>query len=209
MAYELPPLPYPKEALEPYIDAQTMEIHHDKHHGAYVTNVNKAIAGKADLERKTVEDLISHLDAVPVDIRTTVRNNGGGHANHSMFWKILAPKAGGAPSGKVADDIKAAFGSFDAFREKFEAAGVGRFGSGWVWLVVNQGKLEIVSTANQDNPIMGKAVCGAEGKPFLGCDVWEHAYYLKYQNRRADYLKAFWNVVNWPEVAKYYEAAKR
>jgi len=208
MAYELPPLPYPKEALEPNIDAQTMEIHHDKHHGAYVTNVNKAIAGKADLENKSVEALISNLDAVPQDIRGVVRNNGGGHANHSMFWKLIGPKAGGAPSGKLADDIKAAFGSFEAFKEKFEAAGMGRFGSGWAWLVVNNGKLEVVSTANQDNPLMGKGVSGAEGKPVLGCDVWEHAYYLKYQNRRADYLKAFWNVVNWSEVAKYYEAAK-
>ena len=208
MAYELPPLPYPKDALEPYIDAQTMEIHHDKHHAAYVTNVNKAIAGKADLEGKTVEDLIRNLDAVPADIRGPVRNNGGGHANHSMFWKILGPKAGGVPSCKLGDDIKATFGSFDAFKEKFEAAGVGRFGSGWAWLVVNNGKLEVVSTANQDNPIMGKAVSGAEGKPVLGCDVWEHAYYLKYQNRRADYLKAFWNAVNWAEVTKYYDAAK-
>ncbi len=209
MAYELPPLPYPKAALEPYIDALTMEIHHDKHHGAYVTNVNKAIAGKADLESKSVEDLIRNLDAVPTDIRTAVRNNGGGHANHSMFWKLLAPRAGGAPSGKLADDLKAAFGSFDTFKEKFEAAGMGRFGSGWAWLVLNQGKLEIVSTANQDNPLMGKLIAGAEGKPILGCDVWEHAYYLKYQNRRADYLKAFWNVVNWAEVGKYYDAAKR
>jgi len=209
MAYELPPLPYPKDALEPYIDAQTMEIHHDKHHAAYVTNVNKAIAGKPDLEHKSVEDLIRNLDAVPADIRGPVRNNGGGHANHSMFWKILGPKAGGAPSGKLGDDIKAAFGSFDAFKEKFEAAGVGRFGSGWAWLVVHGGKLEIVSTANQDNPLMGKAVSGVEGKPVLGCDVWEHAYYLKYQNRRADYLKAFWNVVNWAEAAKYYAAAKK
>ena len=208
MAYELPPLPYPKDALEPSIDAMTMEIHHDKHHAAYVANVNKAIAGKADLEKKSVEDLISNLDAVPADIRGAVRNNGGGHANHSMFWKLIAPKAGGAPSGKLADDIKAAFGSFDAFKEKFEAAGMGRFGSGWAWLVVNGGKLEIVSTANQDNPIMGKAVSGAEGKPILGCDVWEHAYYLKYQNKRADYLKAFWNVVNWAEVAKNYAAVK-
>ncbi len=182
MAYELPPLTYPKDALEPNIDAQTMEIHHDKHHGAYVTNVNKAIAGKPDLEKKSVEELISNLDAVPADIRGPVRNNGGGHANHSMFWKLIGPKAGGAPSGKLADDIKAAFGSFETFKEKFEAAGIGRFGSGWAWLVVNQGKLEIVSTANQDNPIMGKAVSGAEGKPILGCDVWEHAYYLKYQN---------------------------
>jgi superoxide dismutase, Fe-Mn family len=204
MAYELPPLPYAKNALEPHIDAQTMEIHHDKHHAAYVTNVNKAIAGKADLEKKSVEDLIRNLSAVPEEIRGAVRNNGGGHANHTFFWKILAANAGGAPTGKLADDIKATFGSFDAFKEKFEAAGLGRFGSGWAWLVVNNGKLEIVSTANQDNPIMGKAIAGAEGKPLLGCDVWEHAYYLKYQNRRADYLKAFWNVVNWAEVAKNY-----
>jgi Fe-Mn family superoxide dismutase len=209
MAYELPPLPYSKDALEPYIDAQTMEIHHDKHHAAYVANVNKAIAGKPDLEHKSVEDLIRNLDAVPGDIRGAVRNNGGGHANHSMFWKLLDPKAGGAPSGKLGDDIKAAFGSFDAFKEKFEAAGMGRFGSGWAWLVVNNGKLEVVSTANQDSPLMGKAVSGTEGKPVLGCDVWEHAYYLKYQNRRADYLKAFWNVLNWAEVGKYYDAAKR
>src|SRR5436190_20288527 len=204
MAYELPALPYPKDALEPNIDAMTMEIHHGKHHGAYVANVNKAIAGKADLEKKSVEALITNLESVPADIRGAVRNNGGGHANHSMFWKILGPNAGGAPTGKLADDIKSAFGSFDAFKEKFEAAGIGRFGSGWAWLVLNNSKLEIVSTANQDNPIMGKAVAGAEGKPVLGVDVWEHAYYLKYQNRRADYLKAFWNVVNWPEVAKNY-----
>jgi Fe-Mn family superoxide dismutase len=208
MAYELPPLPYPKDALEPNIDAQTMEIHHGKHHNAYVTNVNKALAGKADLEKKSVEELIGNLDAVPAEIRGPVRNNGGGHANHSMFWRLMAPKAGGAPAGQLADDIKATFGSFDAFKEKFEAAGAGRFGSGWVWLVVNAGKLEIVSTANQDNPLMGKGVSGVEGKPVLGCDVWEHAYYLKYQNRRAEYLKAFWNVVNWAEAAKYYDAAK-
>ena len=209
MAYELPPLPYPKEALEPHIDAQTMEIHHDKHHAAYVTNVNKAIAGKPDLEKKVSGATDLNLDAVPADVRNAVRNNGGGHANHSMFWKLLAPDAGGTPSGKLADEIKTAFGTFEAFKEKFEAGGVGRFGSGWVWLVVNQGKLEIVSTANQDNPIMGKGVCGAEGTPVLGCDVWEHAYYLKYQNRRADYLKAFWNVVSWPEVTRLYEAAKK
>jgi len=209
MAYELPPLPYPKEALEPHIDAQTMEIHHDRHHNAYVTNLNKAIAGKADLEAKSAEDLIRNLDAVPADIRGPVRNNGGGHVNHSMFWKLMAPKAGGAPSGKLADDIKAAFGSFDAFKEKFEAGGAGRFGSGWVWLVVNGGKLEVVSTANQDNPIMGKGVAGCEGTPILGCDVWEHAYYLKYQNKRPDYLKAFWNVVNWTEVSRLYDAAKK
>jgi Fe-Mn family superoxide dismutase len=209
MAYELPSLPYPKDALEPHIDAMTMEIHHGKHHNAYVMNLNKAIAGKADLDGKTIEQLIGNLDAVPSDIRTAVRNNGGGHANHSMFWKLLGPQAGGAPAGKLADDLKAVFGSFDAFKEKFEAAGVGRFGSGWAWLVVNGGKLEIVSTANQDNPIMGKAVAGCEGKPVLGCDVWEHAYYLKYQNRRPDYLKAFWNVVNWAEAAKNYDAAKK
>ncbi len=209
MAYELPPLPYSKDALEPHIDAMTMEIHHDKHHGAYVTNVNKAIASKAGLETKSIEALIGNLDAVPADIRTAVRNNGGGHANHSMFWKLLAPKAGGAPAGGLAEDIKAAFGSFDGFKEKFEAAGLGRFGSGWAWLVWHNGKLEIVSTANQDSPLMGKAVSGAEGLPILGCDVWEHAYYLKYQNRRGEYLKAFWNVVNWPEVAKNYEAARK
>ncbi|MGD0614409.1 MAG: superoxide dismutase [Verrucomicrobiota bacterium] len=208
MAYELPPLPYPKNALEPHIDAQTMEIHHDKHHAAYVTNVNKAIAGKADLESKSVEQLIGNLDAVPADIRGAVRNNGGGHANHSFFWKLLGPKAGGAPSGKLADDIKAAFGGFDAFKEKFEAAAVSRFGSGWAWLVVNHGKLEIVSTANQDSPLMGKAVSGAEGTPILGVDVWEHAYYLKYQNRRAEYLKAIWNVVDWAGVARNRDAAR-
>jgi len=209
MAYELPPLPYPKDALEPHIDAMTMEIHHDKHHNAYVTNLNKAIAGNAALESKTIEALIGDLGSVPENIRGAVRNNGGGHANHSMFWKLLAPKAGGAPAGKLADDLKAAFGSFDAFKEKLEAAGVGRFGSGWAWLVVNNGKLELVSTANQDSPLMGKAVAGCEGKPILGVDVWEHAYYLKYQNRRADYLKAIWNVINWAEVVKLYEAAKK
>jgi len=209
MAYELPPLPYPKEALEPHIDALTMEIHHGRHHKAYVDNVNKAMAGNAALEAKSVEVLISDLASVPENIRGAVRNNGGGHANHSMFWKLLAPKAGGAPNGKLAEDIKATFGNFDAFREKFEAAGLGRFGSGWVWLVVNKGKLEIVSTANQDNPLMGKAVAGCEGKPVLGVDVWEHAYYLKYQNKRADYLKAVWNVIHWVEAAKNYEAAKK
>jgi Fe-Mn family superoxide dismutase len=206
MAYEIPALPYPKDALEPHIDTQTMEIHHGKHHAAYVTNVNKALAGKPDLESKSVEDLVRNLDAVPAEIRGVVRNNGGGHLNHSMFWKLLAPKAGGAPTGAVADAINQAFGSFDAFKEKFEGGGVGRFGSGWVWLVVNNGKLEVVSTANQDNPIMGKAIAGVEGKPILGCDVWEHAYYLKYQNRRADYLKAFWNVVNWAEVSRLFAA---
>jgi len=209
MAHELPPLPYPKDALEPHIDAMTMEIHHDKHHNAYVTNLNKAIAGNAALESKTIEALIGDLGSVPENIRGAVRNNAGGHANHSMFWKLLAPKAGGAPAGKLADNLNAAFGTFDAFKEKLEAAGLGRFGSGWAWLVVNNGKLEIVSTANQDSPLMGRAVAGCEGRPILGVDVWEHAYYLKYQNRRPDYLKAVWNVINWSEVAKNYEAAKK
>jgi len=209
MAYELPPLPYPKEALEPHIDALTMEIHHDKHHGAYVTNVNKAIAGKPDLENKSVEQLISNLDAVPQDIRTAVRNNGGGHANHSMFWKLLGPKAGGAPSGALGEAIKTSFGSFDAFKEKIEASGAGRFGSGWAWLVVNGGKLEICSTPNQDNPLMGKTYAGCEGHPIFGIDVWEHAYYLKYQNRRADYIEAWWNVINWDQVAENFSHAKK
>jgi superoxide dismutase, Fe-Mn family len=208
MAYELPALPYPNNALEPHIDAKTMEIHHDKHHGAYVANLNKAIAGKADLEQKSVEQLIASLDSVPTEVRNVVRNNGGGHANHSMFWKLLGPKAGGAPSGKLAEAITAAFGSFEAFKEKFESAAMGRFGSGWAWLVVNNGKLEIVTTANQDNPLMGKVVSGTEGKPIFGVDVWEHAYYLNYQNRRAEYLKAIWNAVNWTEVAKHHDAAK-
>jgi superoxide dismutase, Fe-Mn family len=208
MAYELPPLPYAKNSLEPHIDAQTMEIHHDKHHAAYVANVNKAIAGKADLEKKSVEELISNLSAVPDDIRGAVRNNGGGHANHSMFWKILG-HVHGEPTGKLAEDINATFGSFAAFKEKIEAAGATRFGSGWAWLVVNNGKLEVCSTANQDNPIMGKAIAGCEGKPIFGVDVWEHAYYLKYQNRRPDYLKAIWNVINWAEVAKNYDAVKK
>jgi Fe-Mn family superoxide dismutase len=209
MAYVLPPLPYPKEALEPFIDTLTMEIHHDKHHQAYVTNVNKAIAGKADLEAKTVEALIANLEAVPADIRGAVRNNGGGHANHSFFWKLLGPKAGGAPTGALAEDIAKTFGSFDAFKEKVEAAGATRFGSGWAWLVVHQGRLEVVSTPNQDSPLMGKAVAGVEGTPIFGVDVWEHAYYLKYQNRRPEYLKAIWNVVNWTEVAAHYAAAKK
>lgn len=204
MAYELPPLPYPKDALEPNIDAQTMEIHHDKHHAAYVTNLNKAIAGKADLEKKSIEDLISNMNAVPEDIRTAVRNNGGGHANHTFFWRIMGPKAGGAPTGKLAEDINSTFGSFDAFKEKFEAAGLARFGSGWAWLIVNKsGKLEVISTPNQDNPLMDG------NKPVLGCDVWEHAYYLKYQNKRGDYLKSWWNTINWNEVNKNYESAKK
>jgi Fe-Mn family superoxide dismutase len=200
--YELPPLPYPMEALEPHIDALTMEIHHDRHHKAYVDNLNKAIAGNALLEAKSLEALIGDLASVPETIRGPVRNNGGGHWNHSFFWNILAPKAGGAPAGKLGDAINSRFGSFVDFQAKFEAAGLGRFGSGWSWLVSNGGKLEIVSTANQDNPLMGKAIAGCEGKPILGVDVWEHAYYLKYQNKRADYLKAVWSVVDWNSVAK-------
>lgn len=200
MAHELPQLPYAKDALEPHIDALTMEIHHGKHHNAYVTNLNKAIAGNAALEAKTIDALISDLSAVPENIRGAVRNNGGGHWNHSLFWRTMGPKTSGAPSGKLAADIDAAWGSFAAFKEKFEAAGIGRFGSGWAWLIVNKaGKLEIVSTPNQDNPLMD-----GSGKPLLGCDVWEHAYYLKYQNRRADYLKAWWSVVDWDTVAKSY-----
>ncbi len=204
MAHELPALPYAKEALEPHIDAATMEIHHGKHHNAYVTNLNKAIAGNAALEAKSLEALIADLASVPEAIRGPVRNNGGGHWNHSFFWQLLAPNAGGAPTGKLAEAIQASFGSFDAFKEKFEAAGLGRFGSGWVWLVSNAGKLEIASTPNQDCPLMGKAISGIEGKALLGLDVWEHAYYLKYQNRRADYVKAWWNVVNWSAVAANY-----
>ena len=204
MAHELPALPYPKDALEPHFDAQTMEIHHGKHHAAYVTNLNKALAGKPDLEAKSLEALIANMDAIPADIRNAVRNNGGGHANHSMFWTIIGPKAGGAPTGPLGEAINAAFGGFDKFKEQFEAAGIGRFGSGWAWLILNkEGKLAIASTPNQDNPIMDG------NKPILGCDVWEHAYYLKYQNRRADYLKAWWNVVNWAAVSSIYDAAKK
>ena len=202
MAYELPPLPYPFAALEPHIDAKTMEIHHDKHHQAYITNANNALKDYSELAAKPVEELLANLSAVPEAIRTVVRNNAGGHANHSFFWKILGPNAGGSPKGKLAEAINSTFGSFDQFKEKFQAAGAGRFGSGWAWLVVNkEGKLEITSTPNQDSPT-------SDGlKPVLGVDVWEHAYYLLYQNRRPDYLKAFWNVVNWVEVGKYYEAA--
>jgi superoxide dismutase, Fe-Mn family len=202
MAYELPPLPYPFAALEPHIDAKTMEIHHDKHHQTYITNANNALKDYSELAAKPVEELLANLSAVPEAIRTVVRNNAGGHANHSFFWKILGPNAGGSPKGKLAEAINSTFGSFDQFKEKFQAAGAGRFGSGWAWLVVNkEGKLEITSTPNQDSPI-------SDGlKPVLGVDVWEHAYYLLYQNRRPDYLKAFWNVVNWVEVGKYYEAA--
>ena len=201
MPFELPPLPYPSDSLEPHIDKATMEVHHGGHHKAYVDNLNKAVAG-TPLEGKTIDEIVTGIGSVPENIRGPVRNNGGGHWNHSFFWKLLSGKGGGAPSGKLGEGITSAFGSFDAFKEKFEAAGVGRFGSGWAWLVSNNGKLEIVSTANQDNPLMGKAVAGVEGKPVLGVDVWEHAYYLKYQNKRAAYLKAIWNVIDWNAVAK-------
>ncbi|MFN0069454.1 MAG: superoxide dismutase [Limisphaerales bacterium] len=202
MPHELPPLPYANNALEPALDAATMEIHHGRHHKAYVDNLNKALAGNADLEAKPLEALIADLASVPDAIRGPVRNNGGGHWNHGYFWRTMTP-GGSPPSGKLADEINATFGSLDEFKAKFEAAGLGRFGSGWVWLLRSPaGKLEIASTANQDNPLMGKAVAGCEGKALLGCDVWEHAYYLKYQNKRADYLKAWWSVVNWAEVAK-------
>ena len=200
MAHQLPPLPYDFGALEPHIDAQTMQIHHDKHHGTYVTNLNAAVEKHPELGSKSAEDLIKNLNAVPEDVRTAVRNNGGGHVNHSMFWQIMAAKAGGEPSGKVGDAIKQTFGSFAEFQTKFNDAGTKRFGSGWVWLVrTKDGKLDIISTANQDNPMM-------EGHwPIMGNDVWEHAYYLKYKNVRADYLKAWWNVVNWNEVDKRFK----
>src|SRR5580692_10654049 len=199
MAFTLPALPYAHDALEPNIDKLTMEIHHGKHHQAYVDNLNKAIAGTPN-EGKSLEDLVHAAGS----ISPAVRNNGGGHWNHSFFWESLAPKAGGVPSGKLADDINAAFGSFDAFKEKFNAAGISRFGSGWAWLVVRDGKLEISSTPNQDNPLMD--VAEIKGTPILGVDVWEHAYYLKYQNRRAEYLGAFWKVLNWDTVAAHYAA---
>jgi len=202
MAYTLPPLSYPTNALEPHIDAKTMEIHHTKHHQAYINNANNALKDHADLAAMTAEDLIKDLSKVPEAIRTVVRNNAGGHANHSLFWTVLAPSAGGEPTGDLAAAITSTFGSFAQFKEKFAAAATTRFGSGWAWLVVSGGKLEVTSTPNQDSPLM-------EGKtPLLGLDVWEHAYYLNYQNRRPDYITAFWSVVNWPEVAKRFSAAK-
>jgi Fe-Mn family superoxide dismutase len=196
MAHSLPPLPYPTDALEPHIDKLTMEIHHGKHHNAYVTNLNAALDKHPELQSKTVEDLLRDINTVPEDIRTAVRNNGGGHANHSMFWQIMGPNAGGAPTGKIADAINGSFGSFDSFKDLFAKAGVGRFGSGWAWVIDAGGKLVIESTANQDSPLM-------EGKKIVfGIDVWEHAYYLKYQNRRPDYIGAWWNVVNWSAINK-------
>ena len=208
MPHELAPLPYDKAALEPHIDALTMEIHHGRHHKAYVDNLNKALTGHAALEAKSLETLLADLPGVPDAIRGPVRNNGGGHWNHTFFWNLLGPAQGGAPTGELAAAIHSAFGTFADFQAKFEAAGLGRFGSGWVWLVVNGGKLEIVSTPNQDNPLMGKTISGVEGKPVLGVDVWEHAYYLKYQNKRADYLKALWHAVDWHKVAALYAKAK-
>ena len=200
MAFTLPPLPYDYNALEPNIDEQTMHIHHDKHHQGYVDNLNKAVAG-TDNENKTLEELVKNAGS----LSTAIRNNGGGHWNHSFFWEILSPNGGGQPEGKLADAIDEAFGSFDEMKEKFNAAGAGRFGSGWAWLGVLDGKLAICSTPNQDNPLMDVAECKC--KPILGCDVWEHAYYLKYQNRRPEYLKNFWNVVNWQKVGQNYEKA--
>ncbi len=200
MAYTLPALPYAYNALEPNIDARTMEIHHTKHHQAYINNVNAAIAG-TEAESKTIESLIADLSTVPAEKRGAVRNNGGGHANHSLFWTIMGPGKGGAPSGDLAAAINAAFGSFQTMKEQFAAAAATRFGSGWAWLVIDSGKLKIGSTANQDSPLMGEAVAGIGGTPLLGLDVWEHAYYLNYQNRRPDYVTAFWNVVDWDAVA--------
>ena len=209
MAHELPALPYALDALEPHIDTKTMEIHHGKHHAAYIANLNKAIDGNAALEAKTIDELIADLGSVPENIRGAVRNNGGGHANHSLFWSILSPNAGGKPSGDLAAAIDSTFGSFDAFKDAFKNAALTRFGSGWAWLVVKaDGSIALTSTPNQDSPVMGEAA-GCDGStPILGLDVWEHAYYLNYQNRRPDYVDAFWNVVNWGAVAERFAAAK-
>ncbi|MFS0780908.1 superoxide dismutase [Bacillus sp. 1P06AnD] len=202
MSFELPQLPYAYDALEPNIDKETMNIHHTKHHNTYVTNLNNALEGNEALLSKSVEEVIANLDAVPEEKRTAVRNNGGGHANHSFFWQILSPNGGGEPKGELADAIAKKFGSFEAFKEEFAKAATTRFGSGWAWLALKDGELEVYSTPNQDSPIM-------EGKtPLVGLDVWEHAYYLKYQNRRPEYITSFWNVVNWDEVEKRYQAAK-
>jgi Fe-Mn family superoxide dismutase len=202
MSHTLPNLPYPFDALEPYIDAKTMEIHHDKHHAAYVTNLNKALEAHADLQRLTVEELLAQINKVPENIRTAVRNNGGGHMNHSTFWKIMKKGGGGEPSGDLANAIKSSFGSFAEFKAKFTQAATTRFGSGWAWLLFRDGKLVIESSANQDNPMMDG------GKAFLGLDVWEHAYYLKYQNRRPEYIEAWWNTINWAQVADNFAASK-
>jgi len=202
MAHELPPLPYAFDALEPHIDARTMEIHHGKHHAAYVANLNKALDGHADLEKMSIAELMGSLDRVPESIRTAVRNNGGGHLNHSMFWTLMKGGGGGEPGGELGDAIKAAFGSFDDFKTRFSQAGATRFGSGWAWLFVRDGKLEIGSSPNQDSPVM------EGGKLVLGLDVWEHAYYLNYQNRRPDYIAAWWNVVDWKKVAENFSKVK-
>ncbi|OCA86407.1 superoxide dismutase [Bacillus sp. FJAT-27986] len=202
MTYSLPQLPYEYDALEPHIDKETMNIHHTKHHNTYVTNLNNALEGQETLSAKSLEDLLADIDSVPESIRTAVRNNGGGHANHTLFWNILSPNGGGQPEGELADALTAKFGSFENFKEEFAKAATTRFGSGWAWLTVKDGELELSSTANQDSPLM-------EGKtPILGLDVWEHAYYLNYQNRRPEYINSFWNVVNWDEVSKRYAAAK-
>ncbi|EAC4142257.1 superoxide dismutase [Listeria monocytogenes] len=202
MTYELPKLPYTYDALEPNFDKETMEIHYTKHHNTYVTKLNEAVAGHPELASKSMEELVANLDSVPEDIRGAVRNHGGGHANHTLFWSILSPNGGGAPTGNLKTAIESEFGTFDEFKEKFNAAAAARFGSGWAWLVVNDGKLEIVSTANQDSPL-------SDGKtPVLGLDVWEHAYYLKFQNRRPEYIDTFWNVINWDEANKRFDAAK-
>lgn len=202
--YTLPDLPYAYDALEPHIDARTMEIHHTKHHQAYIDNANAALQGHDDLQRLSVEDLLRRIDDVPQDIRTKLRNNAGGHANHSLFWQIMAPNAGGEPSGALGEEIRSTFGDFASFREQFSNAAKGRFGSGWAWLVLGEGgRLQVIDTANQDSPYMTNYT------PILGLDVWEHAYYLKYQNRRPEYIEAWWNVVNWPEVGRRFEQARR
>ncbi len=202
LAHELPPLPYAYDALEPYIDEMTMKVHHTGHHGAYVKNLNAALEGHPELQSKPVEDLLREINSVPESIRTAVRNNGGGHANHTMFWQIMSPNGGGQPSGGLADALNTTFGGFDKFKDEFVKAATTRFGSGWAWLIMQDGKLSIISTANQDSPYMENQ------KPIFGLDVWEHAYYLKYQNRRPEYISAFWNVVNWAEVEKRFQAAK-
>lgn len=207
MPYELPALPYAADALEPHIDAKTMEIHHGKHHAAYVAKTNAALEGTG-LDSKSIEELVSDLSAVPEGKRGAVRNNGGGHANHSLFWSVMGSGKGGSPTGDLAAAIDAAFGSFDAFKEQFSNAAATRFGSGWAWLIVKDGGLAVASTANQDSPLMGDDIAGVSGTPILGLDVWEHAYYLNYQNRRPDYIAAFFNVVDWDAVASRYAAAK-
>ena len=202
MPYQLPALPYAFDALEPHIDAKTMEIHHDKHHATYVNKLNEALANHPDLAVKSVEDLLRGIDQVPEQIRGAVKNHGGGHANHSLFWQVMGPNCGGTPSGELANALQQAFGSFESCKEKLTNAAANQFGSGWGWLVVSGGKLDVIARPNQDSPLM-------EGKtPILGVDVWEHAYYLKYQNRRPDYLAAWWSTINWPEVAKRYSAAR-